>query len=118
PREYAYFATEAFTYHGVTYGNHNHLMSAFAGMDGIKTGFIHASGFNLAASAVRNNRRLIGVVMGGVSAHGRAAQCRVRRPALARLHDRIQRGEEGTAEPRDVAYDRASRSRRPRETLT
>lgn len=71
PREYAYFGTEAFTYHGVTYGNHNHLMSSFAGMDGIKTGFIHASGFNLAASAVRNNRRLIGVVMGGVSAHAR-----------------------------------------------
>ena len=71
PREYAYFSTEAFTYHGVTYGNHNHLMSAFAGMDGIKTGFIHASGFNLAASAVRNNRRLIGVVMGGTSAHAR-----------------------------------------------
>jgi D-alanyl-D-alanine carboxypeptidase len=71
PREYAFFGTEAFTYHGVTYGNHNHLMSSFAGMDGIKTGFIHASGFNLAASAVRNNRRLIGVVMGGVSAHAR-----------------------------------------------
>jgi D-alanyl-D-alanine carboxypeptidase len=71
PREYAYFGTEAFTYHGVTYGNHNHLMSSFAGMDGIKTGFIHASGFNLAASAVRNDRRLIGVVMGGVSAHAR-----------------------------------------------
>ena len=71
PREYAYFGTETFTYHGVTYGNHNHLMSSFAGMDGIKTGFIHASGFNLAASAVRNNRRLIGVVMGGVSAHAR-----------------------------------------------
>lgn len=71
PREYAYFSTEAFTYHGITYGNHNHLMAAFAGMDGIKTGFIHASGFNLAASAVRNNRRLIGVVMGGISAHAR-----------------------------------------------
>jgi D-alanyl-D-alanine carboxypeptidase len=71
PREYAYFSTTSFTYHGVTYGNHNHLMSAFAGMDGIKTGFIHASGFNLAASAVRNNRRLIGVVMGGTSAHAR-----------------------------------------------
>lgn len=71
PREYAYFSTENFTYHGVTYANHNHLMSTFAGMDGIKTGFINASGFNLAASAVRNNRRLIGVVMGGVSAHAR-----------------------------------------------
>ena len=71
PREYKYFATEEFTYHGVTYGNHNHLMNSFRGMDGIKTGFIRASGFNLAASAVRNDRRLIGVVLGGASAHSR-----------------------------------------------
>ncbi|HVA13751.1 MAG TPA: D-alanyl-D-alanine carboxypeptidase family protein [Stellaceae bacterium] len=71
PREYAYFSTTKFTFHGVTYTNHNHLMSTFAGMDGIKTGFINASGFNLAASAVRYNRRLIGIVMGGVSAHAR-----------------------------------------------
>jgi D-alanyl-D-alanine carboxypeptidase len=46
-------------------------MRAFEGMDGIKTGYIRASGFNLAASAVRDNRRLIGVVMGGQSAHAR-----------------------------------------------
>jgi D-alanyl-D-alanine carboxypeptidase len=71
PRQYAYFSTESFTYRGVRYSNHNHLMSSFQGMDGIKTGFIRASGFNLAASAVRNNRRLIGVVMGGTSAHAR-----------------------------------------------
>jgi D-alanyl-D-alanine carboxypeptidase len=71
PKEYAYFATEEFTYKGVSYANHNHLMSAFRGMDGIKTGYIRASGFNLAASAVRDNRRLIGVVMGGESAHSR-----------------------------------------------
>src|ERR1700744_5045891 len=68
PREYAYFATTSFTFRGHTYANHNHLMSSFAGMDGIKTGFINASGFNLAASAVRNGRRLVGVGMGGVSA--------------------------------------------------
>jgi len=71
PREYRYFATEDFTFRGVTYSNHNHLMSSFDGMDGIKTGFIRASGFNLAASAVRNQRRLIGVVMGGQSARAR-----------------------------------------------
>jgi D-alanyl-D-alanine carboxypeptidase len=71
PRQYAYFSTESFTYRGVRYSNHNHLMSSFQGMDGIKTGFIRASGFNLAASAVRNHRRLIGVVMGGTSAHAR-----------------------------------------------
>lgn len=71
PHEYAYFATEDFTFRGVTYANHNHLMNSFEGMDGIKTGFIRASGFNLAASAVRNQRRLIGVVMGGQSPHAR-----------------------------------------------
>ena len=71
PHEYAYFATEDFTFNGVTYSNHNHLMSSFDGMDGIKTGFIRASGFNLAASAVRNQRRLIGVVMGGQSPRAR-----------------------------------------------
>jgi D-alanyl-D-alanine carboxypeptidase len=59
PREYGYFATEDFKYRGVNYGNHNHLMSTFQGMDGIKTGFI------------RNQRRLIGVVMGGQSARAR-----------------------------------------------
>jgi D-alanyl-D-alanine carboxypeptidase len=71
PKEYAYFATEEFTFNGATYANHNHLMQAFDGMDGIKTGYIRASGFNLAASAVRNHHRLVGVVMGGPSPHAR-----------------------------------------------
>jgi D-alanyl-D-alanine carboxypeptidase len=71
PKEYGYFATEEFTYRGNTYITHNHLMSAFQGMDGIKTGYIRASGFNLAASAVRDGHRLIAVVMGGESAHSR-----------------------------------------------
>jgi D-alanyl-D-alanine carboxypeptidase len=71
PREYHYFSTEDFTYHGVTYANHNHLMNHYDGMDGIKTGYIRASGFNLAASAVRDGHRLIAVVMGGESAHSR-----------------------------------------------
>jgi D-alanyl-D-alanine carboxypeptidase len=74
PKEYRYFATSQFTYNGRSFANHNHLMSRFEGMDGIKTGFINASGFNLAASAVRDNRRLIGVVMGGQSARSRDDQ--------------------------------------------
>ena len=71
PREYANFATQEFMFRGIVYTNHNHLMERFAGMDGIKTGYIRASGFNLAASAVRDNRRLIGVVMGGESSRAR-----------------------------------------------
>ncbi len=68
PQYYHYFSVREFTYNGIEYSNHNHLMSRYEGMDGLKTGLTNASGFNLAASAVRNGRRLIGVVFGGVSA--------------------------------------------------
>ncbi len=68
PQYYHYFSVREFTYNGIEYANHNHLMSRYEGMDGLKTGLTNASGFNLAASAVRNGRRLIGVVYGGVSA--------------------------------------------------
>jgi D-alanyl-D-alanine carboxypeptidase len=65
PHHYWMFATQDFTFRGRHYLNHNRLLKSFAGMDGLKTGFIRASGFNLAASAKRGDRRLIGVVMGG-----------------------------------------------------
>lgn len=65
PYEYRYFSTRSFTFAGHTYHNHNKLMQTYAGMDGLKTGYVHQSGFNLAASAVRGGRRLIGVVFGG-----------------------------------------------------
>ncbi len=71
PREYEYFSQRSFTFRGVNHANHNRLMSRYSGMDGIKTGFIRASGFNLVTSAVRNGRRLIGVVFGGQSARSR-----------------------------------------------
>lgn len=71
PRYYPYFSTPRFYYHGHGFDNHNHLMETYQGMDGIKTGFINSSGFNLVASAKRNGRRLIGVVFGGPSAVGR-----------------------------------------------
>ena len=71
PKYYRYFATRSFTYNGIAHANHNHLMSRYPGMDGIKTGFIRASGFNLTASAVRGGHRLIAVVFGGSSAVSR-----------------------------------------------
>jgi D-alanyl-D-alanine carboxypeptidase len=67
PSQYRYFSTKSFTYNGHTYHSHNRLMSSYKGMDGMKTGYVNASGFNLIASAVRGNRRLIGVVFGGRS---------------------------------------------------
>lgn len=68
---YHYFSKQNFVYKGKTYRNHNRLMETYKGMDGLKTGYIAASGFNLAASAVRGNKRLIGVVMGGKTSKSR-----------------------------------------------
>ncbi|MGQ9369763.1 serine hydrolase [Azospirillum sp. ST 5-10] len=65
PKYYPYFSRRDFVYGGKRLRNHNRLMSRYDGMDGIKTGYIRASGFNLAASAVRGGRRLIAVVLGG-----------------------------------------------------
>ncbi|HEV7369594.1 MAG TPA: D-alanyl-D-alanine carboxypeptidase family protein [Arenibaculum sp.] len=68
PERYHYFSRASFTYAGVTHRSHNRLMARYDGMDGLKTGYTRASGFNLASSAVRHGRRLIGVVFGGRSA--------------------------------------------------
>lgn len=73
PRYYRYFATDAFQFGARLFKNHNHLLGRYYGADGIKTGFIHASGFNLVASAQRNGNRLIGVVFGGKTAAQRDA---------------------------------------------
>ena len=74
PKQYAYFSTPSFTFRGTTYTNHNGLLGRYAGVDGLKTGYIDASGFNLAASVQRGNLRLVGVVMGGKTAAARDKQ--------------------------------------------
>jgi D-alanyl-D-alanine carboxypeptidase len=74
PREYRYFSTQEFDFQGRIVHGHNHLLEWYQGADGIKTGFVNASGFNLAASAVRQGHRLIGVIMGGRSARSRDIQ--------------------------------------------
>lgn len=71
PQYYGYFSTNDFSYQGKNYHNHNGLLKSYTGIDGIKTGYISAAGFNLAASALRNNKRLIGVVFGGRSPSSR-----------------------------------------------
>jgi D-alanyl-D-alanine carboxypeptidase len=63
PQYYHYFSLEAFNFRGREIGSHNHLLGP--GVDGLKTGFTNASGFNIAISGVKDNRRLIVVVMGG-----------------------------------------------------
>jgi D-alanyl-D-alanine carboxypeptidase len=67
PDYYPYFSTGSFQYQGRNHPNHNRLLGAYPGLDGIKTGYINASGFNLVASAKRDGKRLIGVVFGAHS---------------------------------------------------
>lgn len=73
PQYYHFFSTDSFTYDGVKHSNHNKLLDSYPGVDGLKTGYIRASGFNLVASATRNGRRIIGVVFGGRTSKHRNA---------------------------------------------
>ncbi len=68
PGYYHYFATDAFRFRGKVHRNHNsRILTGFDGADGIKTGYIRDSGFNLLASAQRDGRRIVAVVFGGAS---------------------------------------------------
>ena len=71
PGYYELFSIPKFTYRGQTHSNHNRLLRNYQGTDGIKTGYIRASGFNLVASAVRNGRRVVAVVFGGKTPRSR-----------------------------------------------
>ena len=96
PNYYKYFSTESFVYRGEAMRNHNHLLGAVEGVDGIKTGFTHASGFNLLTSVHRDGRFIVGAVMGGptsserdermrelIGAHLKEASLRHTAPAIA-----------------------------------
>ena len=71
PQYYSYFGVKEFQYQGRDITNHNHLLGRVEGVDGLKTGYTGAAGFNLAASAKRNGKRLIAVVLGGSSTAAR-----------------------------------------------
>lgn len=71
PQYYSYFGQRTVEFRGQRINNHNSLLHKMPGVDGIKTGFTNAAGYNLAASAVRDGRRLITVVLGGVSTASR-----------------------------------------------
>jgi D-alanyl-D-alanine carboxypeptidase len=65
PDRYAYFSTPHFVFRGRTHWNHNRLLQEYEGTDGIKTGYVNDSGFNLVASAQRDGVRLVASVFGG-----------------------------------------------------
>jgi D-alanyl-D-alanine carboxypeptidase len=73
PTYFRYFKTTSFTYAGAKIGNHNRLLGRVQGVDGIKTGYTRASGFNLVSSVNLPDRRLVAVVLGGSSGSSRDA---------------------------------------------
>lgn len=74
PQYYKYFSTRTFVYKGETIGNHNRLLGRVEGVDGIKTGYTRASGFNLLTSVHKDDRFIVGVVLGGSSGPSRDAR--------------------------------------------
>ncbi|MFA5955839.1 D-alanyl-D-alanine carboxypeptidase [Hyphomicrobium sp.] len=77
PQYYPFFATRVFSYGGKSFRNHNTMLNSMAGIDGIKTGYTRASGFNLVTSLRRGDRHLVGVVFGGDTAGERNAEMRI-----------------------------------------
>ncbi|HEY5606759.1 MAG TPA: D-alanyl-D-alanine carboxypeptidase family protein [Alphaproteobacteria bacterium] len=101
PQHYHYFSMTAFDFRGRSIHNHNRLLYLGKGYDGLKTGYTHGSGFNLAASAERDGRRLIGVVFGGQSAAWRDSR-------MARIVDVAYAG--GSDAPSTMVASRKSKS--------
>lgn len=76
PKQYALFGLRAFSYNGKTHRNHNTMLGVYPGMDGLKTGYTTASGFNLVASVRRNGKYVVAAVFGGSTASARNAHMR------------------------------------------
>lgn len=91
PEDYALFSQRSFTYQGRVLNGHNNLVYRYQGVDGIKTGYTDVSGYNLVSSAIINDKRLVGVVLGAGSARQRDDQ-------MAKLLTRYGREDEGAPE--------------------
>ncbi len=105
PDEAKIFRTRYFEYKGRKYRNHNRLLFSYAGMDGLKTGFTRASGFNLLASCHRDDKHLLAVVLGGRSSRRRNARMRNSSERVLAKGGRLQRLE-------TARWEQAARGRR------
>ena len=76
PERSKVFATKYYQYRGEIMRNHNTMLFSYEGMEGMKTGFTSAAGFNLLASAHRGDKRILAVVLGGASSGARNATMR------------------------------------------
>jgi D-alanyl-D-alanine carboxypeptidase len=110
PKYYRYFSTSAFAWKGVSFRNHNRLLGRVEGVDGIKTGYTRASGFNLVTSVKRGKRHLVAVVLGGRS--GGARDARMRELIEAHVNEgAINRTAPRVVETQEVADRPAAKAR-------
>ncbi len=113
PHYYRYFSTEEFVYRGHAMRNHNHLLGVVGGVDGIKTGYTRASGFNLVTSVHRDGRFIIAVVLGGRSAFERDARMRelindhIKEASLRHAAPVVAEKAEQRSEPKPVLAEKA-----------
>jgi D-alanyl-D-alanine carboxypeptidase len=124
---YNYFSLPSFTWNKRKYTNHNELLRKVDGVDGIKTGFTNASGYNLMASAKRDGHRVIAVMLGGTTGRSRdqhvadlleAAFLEVSGvPAGDDLRARIAFGERGDASADDLALAQLRKLQTPDAAL-
>ena len=110
PEHYHMFKTKVYTFKKQKYRNHNRLLGQYPGMEGLKTGFINASGFNLVAIAKRNNQRVIAIVFGGKSSKTRNKRVRelldtgfARLPNLSVIKVPLKRGAGIQVQPKIAA---------------
>ena len=125
PNYYRYFSTRTFEFRGKSMRNHNHLLGSVEGVDGIKTGYIHDSGFNIVTSVRRDNRHIVAVVFGGRTANARDApraqpdrqQHQYRRGQTHRAAGRRRLGDRPPKRPRTLPRTKNNLRRRPVRAL-
>jgi D-alanyl-D-alanine carboxypeptidase len=101
PQYYHYFSTQQFSHNGVRYTSHNRVLKRMRGVDGIKTGFIRASGFNVVSSFKHDGFNVVAVVMGGNSAAERDNRMVA---LLQKTHVKLAAERSGSAQEFPVAY--------------
>ncbi len=108
PAEYRYFSLQKMIWKGREHGNHNTLLEQIDGVDGLKTGFTNASGYNIAVTAERDDQRLIVIVFGGASGAQRDAYAsKLLERAFAELHARQSDGSPTQNQPLDDLNDKS-----------
>jgi len=107
PEYYHYFKLTSFEYNGVTYPGHNHVMERYPGVDGVKTGFIRASGFNLVTSIRKDGHSIVAVILGGSSIASRDNQMIA---LLDKTFEQLEAKNKGAALGRLISDDRSSQA--------